>query len=315
MKHEILRILVCPKCKDELSLKIIEIANDEIKNGKLICSCGMSYPIINYVPRFVSTDKYVGNFSFEWNKYKITQFDSYTGNKETEKTFENKIGFDLSRIKGKSVLDVGCGSGRFLELFKESGANIVGIDLSYAVDSANDNLGLNKNVNIIQADVFNLPFKDETFDFIYSIGVLHHTIDTEKAFKCLPRVLKYGGEIGIWVYSNEGFFTRIYNKISEFYRIFTTRLSQQTIHELSNYMANFYNLKAAKIPYRVICFILPQSGHPSRECRVLENFDWYTPKYQYKHTYGEVIRWFHDMGIYDLTLLEKVSVKGRKVLR
>jgi ubiquinone/menaquinone biosynthesis C-methylase UbiE/uncharacterized protein YbaR (Trm112 family) len=257
MKETLLKILACPNCKCEFDLIIAAEEQGEIKEGKLICkSCSAEYIISNYIPRFVKDDMYVDSFSFEWNLHRATQLDSISRTKESEETFRKKTGFNLKKLTDKLVLDVGCGAGRFMEVVEKCSGEIVGIDLSFSVDAAFKNLGFKENVHIIQADVFDLPFKEEVFDYIYSIGVLHHTPNTEKAFKCLPKFLKNEGEIAIWIYSNEGFFTKILGFI----------------------------LKLA----------LPTSTHPIREWRILDTFDWYSPQYQWKHTYNEVIHWFEE---------------------
>ena len=76
MKYNLLELLVCPECKSQLYLKDPEEENDEIKSGKLDCTaCGRKYNIAEYIPRFVETDQYVGNFSFEWDIHRQTQID------------------------------------------------------------------------------------------------------------------------------------------------------------------------------------------------------------------------------------------------
>lgn len=314
MKEELLKILVCPKCKSELDLNDAKIENNEIKEGKIICkSCNSEYTVFNYIPRFVKNDAYVDNFSFEWNLHRRTQLDSFSGTDVSEKSFKKRTGFNLENLNGKLVLDVGCGSGRYLEVSEKYGANAIGIDLSYSVDAAFKNLGFKKNINIIQADVFDLPFKEEVFDYIFSIGVLHHTVNTQKAFKCLPKYLKTGGEIAIWVYSNEGFNTKVYNKISDFYRLFTIKMPKKLLYRLSYISLPLYHLKKIKLLTSISYLIFPASDHPIREWRVLDTFDWYSPKYQWKHTYNELISWFQDSRLTDIKALDiPVAVKGRK---
>src|SRR5207237_8851005 len=93
------------------------------------------------------------------------------------------------------------------------GARVGGVDLSLATEVAASNL-TERSATFFQADVFNLPFAAESFDYIYSIGVLHHTPDCERAFKVLPALLKPGGKIAIWLYS-------VYNRwyrLSAWYR-------------------------------------------------------------------------------------------------
>ena len=82
--------------------------------------------------------------------------------------------------------------GRFAEVATRWGARVVGIDLSAAAEVAAKNLA-DREFVAFQADVFALPFAPESFDIIYSVGVLHHTPDCEAAVKSLDKYLKPGG--------------------------------------------------------------------------------------------------------------------------
>lgn len=314
MKHNLIDILACPECGSNLKLQIYEMENGEIKSGRLICEKDLhNYKIVNFIPRFVLNDDYVDNFSFEWDKHKQTQFDSISGINESETMFKQKTGIDLAGLNGKLVLDVGCGSGRYMEIVQKYGGHIVGIDLSYSVDVAFKNLGIKENVHVIQADVFKLPFKKEIFDYIFSIGVLHHTPNTKKAFECLPKLLKKGGEIAIWVYSNEGLSMKLINAVSWFYRLTTTRLPKQWIYWFSYISLPLYYPKRIKPLEVILTLLLPTSTHKLKDWRVLDTFDWYSPKYQWKHTHKEVMKWFSDMGLMEVKKSDiAVSVKGKK---
>lgn len=314
MKISLLDILVCPNCNGKLQLINGVFNNNEIECGQLICgSCHSVFKIVNYIPRFVDSDEYTDNFSFEWDKHRQTQFDSISGVDESERMFKQKTGFELSQLKDKLVLDVGCGAGRFIDVVEKYGGTVIGIDLSYSVDVAFKNLGFKDNVHIIQANVFHLPFRREVFDYIFSIGVLHHTPNTRLAFECLPRLLKKDGEIAIWVYSNEGFSMKLINTVSSFYRLLTTRLPKQFVYWFSYIAIPLYYPKRLKFLRPIFELLLPTSSHNVIAWRILDTFDWYSPKYQWKHTYNEVKAWFYCVGLTDVKQLEiPISVKGRK---
>jgi len=281
--------------------------------GMTCSDCGREYPWVDGVVRFVNAQEYAGSFGFQWLKHDRTQLDG-ENSRRSELDFMEKTGLGPEDFAGKLVLDVGCGMGRYAEVITRWGAHVVGIDLSRAVEAAARNLA-DRDATIIQADVFKLPFAPESFDMIYSLGVLHHTPDCEKAFKSLPRLLKPGGRIAIWLYS-------AYNpwyRASDFYRKYTRKMSQKTLHRLCKIAVPFYTVDNAirKVPLigRLISgtmrMLLPLAQDPDPEWRVLDTFDWYSPWYQSKHTYEEVFRWFESCGLEDLHVANvQISVRG-----
>lgn len=311
MKERLVGWLACPECSGNLGLKDATRDGAEIITGKLVCEkCQRTYPIRRGIPRFVETDKYVDNFSFEWNTHQKTQVDSATQRDDSAVTFSEKTGFSEKDLSGKLVLDVGVGSGRFAEIALLNGAEIVGIDLSFAVDAAYRNFGRNPKFHVLQADVFHLPFRKEVFDVIYSIGVLHHTPDTKKAFLSTLPFLKHGGKIAIWLYD---FYSHHPFILTRFYRKFTTRLPKPVLHRLSYIAVPYYYLY--KIPglkylFKVLLFIPEWKDW---RWRVLDTFDWYSPKYQWWHTDHEVFTWFEDAGLKNIRVLRwPVALSGEK---
>jgi 2-polyprenyl-3-methyl-5-hydroxy-6-metoxy-1,4-benzoquinol methylase len=151
------------------------------------------YPIINDIPRFVTGENYASNFGVQWNKFAKTQLDSFSGLPITENRFFAATGWNKSELKGKWILDVGCGAGRFAEIAASSGANIIALDYSSAVDACRKNLKEYKNVHVIQGDIYCLPLAFEAFDYIYCLGVLQHTPNVKLAFESLDPHLKPGG--------------------------------------------------------------------------------------------------------------------------
>jgi SAM-dependent methyltransferase len=300
---ELLIIMCCPLCKGDLA-----IDNEE----SLSCSnCCREYPILDQVPRFVPNDYYVDSFSFEWDKHKKSQLDSASGLLHAETMFFERTGLAKEEIEGKLILDAGCGIGRFSEVVKKYGGRIVGVDMSYAIDVAHRNV---PGATIIQADIMSLPFKDESFDIIFSLGVIHHTYSTQKAFIKLAKLVKPGGKLAIWVYSNDGWKMKVYNTIANFYRLFTTRISPETLYKMSHIAVPLYYIHRIPVVGLLSRVLLSTSCEPIPEWRVLDTFDWYAPKYQFKHTYQEVDEWFREQGFERITNLKvAVSVQGTKI--
>ena len=280
-----------------------------MEEGELRCQNGHEFPVVGGIPRFVDSELYVENFGFEWNIHAQTQLDAGSGD-ESERTFRAKTGFTPEDLRGRLILDVGCGMGRFSDVASRWGARVVGIDLSRAVDAAQRNIGRRENVNIIQADIFELPFRDETFDLIFSIGVLHHTPSTKAAFDRLPRLLRKDGKIAIWVYTS---YSGTQWRFSDLYRRFTPRLPKRILHALCYAAVPLYFVYKIPIAGLFFRWILPVSNHPRSEWRVLDTFDWYSPKYQWKHSYEEVFPWFEENGLTSIRVLKvPVALQGTK---
>lgn len=262
------------------------------------------------VRRFVESDSYAESFGKEWNWFSTTQLDRPEEERtESRQTFFEKTGFSPDELAGKTVLDVGCGMGRFAQVAADHGARVVGVDLSVAVEAANANLGHLPDTAFLQADVFDLPIREESFDLIYSIGVLHHTPDTRAAFASLPRLLRPGGRIAIWVYADEHRWRYL---VADLLRRLTSRMDWRRLLSLCRIAVPLGRLYRTRIG-RYLFPLLPVSKHPDPEWRVLDTFDWYAPKYQWKHGWAEVEGWFAEAGLIDVERHRvPVSVAGRR---
>ena len=307
---DLLALLCCPVCRGSLIKQ---------EHGYSCPSCGRAFPEVRGLLRFVDQSNYADSFGYQWRQFDKTQLDDASRN-FSEPDFVKKTGLKPQDLKGKLVLDVGCGMGRFAEVATRWGARVIGIDLSAAAGVAAGNLS-DRDFTALQADVFALPFLPETFDCIYSMGVLHHTPDCEKAFKILPQYLKPGGTIAIWLYSG-------YNKwyrFSDQYRKITHRMSPRALHRFFRVAVPILywldrGLRVVPIVGKPVAglvhLVFPVNRQADPEARVLDTFDWYSPKYQSKHTYEQVFRWFESCGLVDLTVGElPIGVIGRKPSR
>ncbi len=231
---------------------------------------------------------------------------SKSGRTASSDTFAQKTGLGPAELESRLVLDVGVGSGRFAEIASDHGARVTGIDLSRAVDAAADNLG--DRVLIAQADLFRTPFPEGTFDVVYSIGVLHHTPNTRAAVRAVAKLVKPGGTLAIWVYQRARG-----RRMSDLYRHLTTRMSDPSLYRLCQFLAKLYPLHRLPVVGRPLRFLLPISGQADPEWRVLDTFDWYAPRYQWKHTEAEVVGWFRELGFESIEVLgAPVAVRGQR---
>ncbi len=311
MKSVLLQWLQCPACEHSLSLRVAEQVGEEVVAGDLSCAgCQGTYPIVNSVPRFVSQDGYAAAFGFEWNVHRTTQVDSVNGRTDSEDRLRMSLAMPLESLRGKLVLDVGCGTGRFAEVVLKYGGTVIGVDLSRAVDAAFANMGRHPRMHVVQADAFKLPLRPEAFDLIYSLGVLHHTPDCRSAFAHLPKHLKPGGQVVVNVYARAN---KIYIASTNAWRRLTTRMPRRLLYAFAHLAVPLYYLYRIPGLYHLGMGVLPINMHPNWRWRVLDTFDCYSPTYQSYHTYPEVFRWFEEAGLEHIQVGEPaVTVRGAR---
>lgn len=330
MKERLLEVLACPEDGLPLTLRDPSFV-DEVKTGRLVCEGAHEYPVVNYIPRFVPSDLYVGNFSKEWIIHRTTQYDSVSGIENSRQAFELKTGFTDDEIRGKLVLEGGCGSGRFLAIARRADSEVVGLDLSHSVDAAFQVVGKDPKTHLVQGDILRPPFKPESFDYVYSIGVLHHTRDAKEGFFALRNLLRKGGRIAIWLYPNDGVFVKTMNAVGGIYRRGASAMSLDALYHLCVRVETVAPIPRVLIesgefkpdetlsngrfhPRQAFYLAFPFFGlGPSLEWRILDTFDYLSPRYQTKHTWAEVRGWFRQAGLVDLTRLPiAVSWSGRR---
>ena len=104
-----------------------EDGSGQIVSGRLITEFA-EFPIINGVVRCVTDDGYAANFAHQWNTFRVTQYDSHTGLPLTFNRFWNNTKWKPRDLYGKTVLEAGCGAGRFTEILLEAGAQVINLE-------------------------------------------------------------------------------------------------------------------------------------------------------------------------------------------
>jgi SAM-dependent methyltransferase len=278
MKEKLLELLACPMCGGDILLVFVGEHDDkEIIDGLLSCKkCSREYKVTRGVPRFADLSKIeqdkadtADNFGWQWNHF--TQ--------EDEKYNEQFLGWlqpvKPDFFKDKLVLEGGCGKGRHTSLASHWGANeIVGIDLSSAVESAFQATKHLPNAHIVQADIYKLPFK-RVFDYAFSVGVLHHTPDPKAAFVSLSQKVKQGGHISAWIYGAENN-EWITNYVSPLREKYTSRISQPMLLQLSKFptLALFLSTKLVYRPVNSIAKPLAKHLFYNDYLNHLGSFGW-----------------------------------------
>jgi len=112
---------------------------------------------------------------------------------------------EFDRHRGEQLLEIGAGIGTDLSQFARNGAVVTDLDLSAGhMAHAKENFALRGlQARFVHHDAERLPFDDDTFDVVYSNGVLHHTPNTRSVVAEIKRVLKPGGKAIIMMYAED----------------------------------------------------------------------------------------------------------------
>jgi ubiquinone/menaquinone biosynthesis C-methylase UbiE/uncharacterized protein YbaR (Trm112 family) len=346
MKPALLSYLLCPVCRTDFTIKNVKKSDNEIKEGLLVCSNKHRFSVTNGIPRFVidTTKDFVRTedaFSAKWRHHHE--------NHHAKDWIEFQTKWFLERYEWESldkfndflntktkILDAGTGIGNSAKLLSTNpDSQVFALDASQSIEFAYKKYGKLPNVHFLQADLRQLPFRRQFFDFIYSDQVLHHTKNTGTSFKYLTKFLTDEGHISIYVYKKKA---PIREYVDDFIRKITTNMTVNECLEFSKDMtylgkalsevkrkiviprdipilgvkAGTYDVQRFVYWHFLKCF-WDESGNFERSVGV--NFDWYYPKFAYRHTPAEVRKWFRDTKIKILTFNEVesgISVTGKK---
>lgn len=328
MQMKLLKVLACPKCFGELSCSVTQAgeSDEDVLTGTLTCEgCRNQYPIEESIPRFVEKENYADSFGYQWNLFNKEQIDSVNGTELSEKRLYSETGWTKEWLKDKWVLDAGCGAGRFLDVASQSEAEVVGVDLSNAVDASHKNLAGRRNVHLVQASIFELPFREGAFDGCYCIGVIQHTPDPHRALRSLPRVLKKAGRIAVTIYERKPW-TLLNGKY--LIRPVTKRLNKKALlGVIRGLMPVAFPITevAFRIPFagRLFMFVLPVANYVNEselnwrqryDWAVMDTFDMLSPQYDRPQARQEVEAILSDEGIVNLRRLPNpgLNMVGQK---
>ncbi len=235
MKRKLLDYLRCPSCSGAILLTSVANTEDaEIIEGQLTCdSCQRTFPIARGVPRFgtpdsIEADKAATAENFGWQWQHFVQSDELYADQFLGWIAPVRPEFFQDQI----VLEGGCGKGRHTQLAANWGArDIIGVDLSDAVETAFTATRKLENAHIVQADIYHLPFA-RVFDYAFSVGVLHHLPDPRAGFSSLATKVREGGHFSAWVYGaeNNEWITRFIDPLRQ---KFSSRIDRRALLHLS----------------------------------------------------------------------------------
>jgi SAM-dependent methyltransferase len=241
----LLELLRCPQCRGRL---------DRVADSALKCQrCGRSTEIVKGIPRFVTDEDFVrgkedartrASFGYEW-----TRFNDW---KPSGQTFGDYFSnFDLEWLRGRTVLDAGCGMGRHARQIAPFADTVIAVDFSSAIDEAARNVADRPNVQCLQGDLTQLPVADDVFDLVFSMGVLHHIADTAGTLRGLVRALKPGGRLRLYLYWKRTGFSGVLLSLVTVARKVTTRLPFSVLRALC-WILSVVLMALVVLPYRAL---------------------------------------------------------------
>jgi SAM-dependent methyltransferase len=283
---------------------------------ELVCAQGCKYPVVKNVPRFVPASSYADAFGLQWNTFRKTQLDSYTKTTISHDRLARCLGGSLEVVRGKTVLEVGCGAGRFTELMLGAGATVFACDLSSAVEANYENCSNADNYFVCQADAHHIPIEPNSFDFVVCLGVVQHTPNSEETIAALTRYLKPGGTLVLDHYTY-GF---PHNDFQNWLRSVLIRLSPRTAKLITLSMVRLllplhrlgWSKKRGR--WRVRRFLrkyspvvdyyeaYPQLGHFLSEWALLDTHDTLTDYYKHFRSVEEIENCLRECGLEDLVV-------------
>jgi SAM-dependent methyltransferase len=250
---------------------------DDVVDGLLTCERGHRFPVVDTIPRMLPdafetfaefSRRYrarlgegpagpatVAPGEFERMQQRTRESFGYQWTEFSEMACDFRDNFwnylhpaTAESFRGQLGLDAGCGFGRHIYHAAECGAEMVGMDLSRAIDSTRRNTRHLRNVHLVQGDIYRPPLAPGVFDFVYSIGVLHHLPDPQRGLRCLTPLLRSGGRLFVWVYSASRSRT---NAALEVLRRITTRLPHTVVNGLA-FAGALVDQYGFIVPYRAL---------------------------------------------------------------
>jgi uncharacterized protein YbaR (Trm112 family)/SAM-dependent methyltransferase len=305
----------------------------EVLTGVLVNrSRKLLYPILASVPRMLTfstavarqfADAHAARLRDEFDGYSFASEPSMPGESDVLRTFSSewvnydwdaksywnltpdawframRVVLELDRFpaRDKLVAEIGIGIGGVADsMARVEGAEVIGVDLGYAVDAAYKHFGKNPFLHIVQASAFALPFADRSVDFAYSFGVIHHTFSTKRAFDSIARLPKQNGRLYVWVYSHydeqRTLTRRGLMTLERLVRPVVWRLPERAQAVALTPLVPLYMvyqwMRSARHPDGAVRYGFREAMHAAR--------DRFTPRYIHRHSEEELCEWFREAG-------------------
>jgi len=295
----------------------------EVDTGTISCVCGKTYPIVRGIPRFLPDNlaadlkKAQETFSYEWKMFRFGERNWGQDIEHRKSLFLDAMGASPEDLRGKLILDAGCGSGLLsMEMAKSFGMEVVALDLAFGIENAYKK-NTNPYVYYLQGSVLSLPFRPQAFDRLYCAGVLVACPSTHEGFKSIVPVLAKDGRCFIWVYHpiSKQYYPTEHRKLAV-YNWIRTRITARMPIRLQYYLyLSTLPLFFVKQSMEIMLGKRPSPLTWREKMQAL--FDFFSPLYQHRHEPAEVSSWFSELGFNNVAVCnigsQGFGVRGDRV--
>ncbi len=320
MNDHLLELLACPHCRRALSLRSSSAAaRGRIDEGVLGCpGCDRSFPVVRGIPRLLPETAAdagsdlgeiatVAHFVNEFTA--LAEGDADIGPlADVEGHFFARTGIDRdgptgALLRSRRVLDGGCGPGRFTQVAARDASHVVGLELGDHVERAANRCRDLDNVDFVQGSVLRPPLAPASFDYVFTLGVLHHTFDPRLGCLRLAELVRPGGAMSVWVYPPEYWGLPVQRTVGRLLHRTLSRLShdaslricERWLYPLGRVQMRLAHRRWSKVLAAPV-FLCPVPRHPHREVMISTIYDHYGPTIVTTHTAEEVRGWLEDAG-------------------
>jgi 2-polyprenyl-3-methyl-5-hydroxy-6-metoxy-1,4-benzoquinol methylase len=212
------------------------------------------------------------------------------------------------------ALDIGCGTGRWTKYLAPKVAFIEAVDPSEAIFAADKLLGNLQNVRLSKASIETLPFADEAFDFVMSIGVLHHIPNTRQALIDCVKKVKKGGYFFVYLYYNLDRRGSVYKALfysSDAIRKTVSRLPAKVKHFVCDILAVVFYMPFIllgrlfkKLGFKDLAIRMPLHGYQNRSFFMIRNdaLDRFGTRLEQRFSKQQIIDMLKDAGLTDIII-------------
>jgi SAM-dependent methyltransferase/uncharacterized protein YbaR (Trm112 family) len=328
--------LACTACAGGLRVRDTRRSeNGYLIEGTLGCeACELEAPVRAGIPRFLhGVTGYNESWNYKWatidrrralnhaildrNDPAYALHDLYDRNSDGGRAF--------AYMRGRRAIEIGCGVGQYVvkSLIEHAPEKIVALDLTEGVDTLRAIVAakyphLLEKILFVQASVFAMPFRPASFDYVYSLGVLHHTGRTEHAVRAAAALLKAGGHLNLWIYAAALYhmdtreagrealsrwapllrigYTRL--QARAWYALFSRMTPAQADRALRPFSSDaWYRLARTPVLKVLTRLVMSPPPHPDRDYRHLNLFDGYVNAWAENWSEPELFAILRDCGI------------------